>query len=346
MKKTISVILVALLLSFCLVLPAFAVEGDNPSTLTEKSIKANGPITFSEDFKNLYYCGYQYSIINGSKLEYEYDYIYDKNYNELYIDGIYSQGKSCDEEFSIIIDVELTEKQRNIVDNVYVEFNADGLILDVTVEYKDYTTVYATFLRDDYLSEYNTLINGDAEEYTVEFGWPKDNNVVLTKSAITSNGTTTAISYDFDDSFPVYGGIKNGTLKHSSGEFLLIDDVFYYVDSAAIEDIYDSGGHSTEEKLKAVKITDSDAIEMLNTGLQKYYDDGLGYLYNDDLAESISRAFLTILFVLVPLIALATFIVLAVKSKKKIYKKIYITASVLSIAEIASFIATAFLLFK
>ncbi|MGN0526137.1 MAG: hypothetical protein ACI4IF_01765 [Acutalibacteraceae bacterium] len=358
MKKTISVILVALLLSFCLVLPAFAVEGNNPPTFTKESIKENGPITFSEDFKNLYYCGYQYSIINGYELSYNYDYIedynelnYDEHYNELSIDricvtGIYPQEKSNDSEHSIFIDIELTEKQQNTVNYVDIYANSDGLIFDVTVEYKDYTTVNATFLRDDYLSEYNALINGEAEEYTVEFSWPEDNTVVLPKSAITSNETIVINSYDFDDLFSVYCGIKNGTLKYSSGEIHLIDNDYYYVDSSANEGVHGSGVLYTEETLKAVKITDPDAIEMLNTGLQKYYDDDLGYLYNDDLVESVSQAFLTILFALIPLIALAIFIVFAIKSKKKIYKKIYITASVLSFAEIISFIVTAYLLFK
>lgn len=350
MKKTISVILVVLLLSFCLVLPAFAldiaVDESKQSTLTEESVKANGPITFSEDFKKLYYCGNQYSLINGSGLEYEYDYIYDKDYNEIYIVGIYPQKNSDNTEFSIIIDVELTEKQKNIVDNVYIESNLDGLIFDVTVEYKDYSSLNATFLRDDYLSEYNALINGDAEEYTVEFGWPDGNSVVLPKSAITSNETTTINSYDRDNFFWVYGKMKNGTLKYSSGEIHQIGKDYYYVDSSANEGAYGSGELYIEDTLKAVKITDPDAIEMLNTGLQKYYDDDLGYLYNDDLVESVSQAFLTILFALIPLIALAIFIVFAIKSKKKIYKKIYITASVLSIAEIISFVVTAYLLFK
>lgn len=331
MKKIISVILVALLLSFCFVLPAFATG----------SSSASDYVTFSENFEKLYYQGKQYSLIDGSLVDYNYDN------NSLY--GSEDPGIVYDYDVESLnspkIDVKLTPEQQKSVEEASVTPYNNQQIFEVYIYFKNHMTTTATYLQDDYLDEYENLINGNIDEYSIRFLWPEGNTVKLSKEVFSSEETVESYWYEYDDSWPVCVRIDGLALEYTVGEIYLKDKEYYYLDYSINAYCIDNNCFDNET-VRLVKITDPDAVAELDEGLQKYYNDDMGYIYNDDLLDSVSKVFLTVIFGIIPLVAFVVFIMLAIKSKKKIYKKIFITASALSIAEIISFIATAYMLFK
>lgn len=345
MKKILSITLVALMLSLSFVVSASAV----PTTKQEVKYA-----TFSDDFQTMFYDGKPYSRANTDGLYYYEDIEYSE-YDEYDESDVYSDSYAM-----VTYEVSLSDSQKNIIKSIRLySYNSAGseVIFDAEIYYKDGATLMVSYLLNDYLNEYNKLMNKEFDEFYVNFGWPEGNIVPISKELLSSQITKNFDYWEYSDSFFVEGSVKNGKLRYSYGEIRYINGDFYYYnpelnkeaeeyfnDDAYYDDF--SHGYETEPKVTLNLITDKATKEVLDEALKKYYEDDMGYIYNDELLEGVSKVFLTIMFGVIPFGVFITFLVLAIKVKKKCYKKIYIAGSVLSIAEVLTFIVTAIYIFK
>lgn len=341
MKKILSITLAVLMLSLCFVISASAVSQP------KQEIKY---ATFSEDFQKMFYNGNPYSRANTNGIY-------------LYVEPILNESEGSyvvDSVTEVYFQGELSDEQKKTVDNVSVySYDNQEVIFDVEIYYKDGSILNVSYIRNDYLNEYNQLINKEFDEFYVDFTWPEGNIVPINKDALSSPITKEFDFYHwYDDCFYVEGSITNGKLRYSYGEIRYINGDYYYynpelnkeAENYFNSDSYIYGEYSysyeSEPNVTLNKITDEATLAKLNEGLQKYYEDDMGYMYNDELLEGVSAVFLWILFGVIPFGIFLTFLVLAIKAKKKGYRKIYVTGSILSIAEVIVFIITSIYIFK
>lgn len=339
MKKILSITLAVLMLSLCFVV---TVSADATPIDTDTQVKI---ATFSEDFQNMFIDGTMYARANTTNIQYYETPVFNE-YNEEITDVI-------DE--AVIIDCKLSDEQKKTVDGVEVIYNSSTeTIYEVQIYYKDGSRLFAKYLLVDLMNEYNKLINHEFEEYYVDFAWPVGNVVALNEKAIFNQQTRVFDLYESDDTFNVKCAVKGGSLRYSYGELIYIDKEFYFYDPELNPEAeeykaktkYTHDFESDKPKVKLGIITDTATKEALDEALQKYYKDDMGYMYNDELLEGVSKVFLTILFAVIPFGAFVAFLVFLIKAKKKTYKKIYLTGCILSLAEVAVFITTAIYLFK
>ena len=350
MKKILPIILVALLLSLCFVPTVFATAAPTPE------IKY---VSFSDDFKTMYYEDKAFSRIDSTEISY---------YQPLEIDivpeTVVADMNDTLSQTTVVEDstayyeynyrAYLNDKQLAEVKNVYISVAQLEIIFNVEIRYKDGSVLLTSFLDNDYLEEQNKLINGEIDNYIVNFDYPQDNNVFIKKEVLISDEIHEFYFLQYDMTFNVIGYIDNGSLQRRCGEIHIIDDEFYYLDYNLNQDLYTVyygntyyGSFFYEEPLaKLYRITDEETVKVLKEALNRYYNDDMGYIYNNELQENVSKVFLTTLFGIIPLGSLVTFTVLTFKTKKKSYKKIYVTGCIVSLAEIIAFITSAICLFK
>ena len=80
--------------------------------------------------------------------------------------------------------------------------------------------------------------------------------------------------------------------------------------------------------------------------IAEIFECSIGYLFNDELTETVAKIFFTLIFAILPLAIAVTSLILAIKSKKGLYKKLLLVTSGLSLASVATFIYIAFTLFN
>ena len=341
MKKILSIALAVLMLSLGLIVTASAVPPPVPS---KEDVKL---ATFSEDFQNMFIEGTMYSRANTSNIYYYEPIVYDE-FEESYVYD--------DVDIGGLVETKLSNEQKKTVDDVGVyTYDSFGAMYEVEIYYKDGSSLTASYLLVDLMKEYNRLINNDFDEFYVDFGWPEGNMVALNKDLLTSEQTREFDFWEYDDSFSVEGAVKGGSLRYYYGEIRYINKEYYFYDPKLNEEaeqylnsdtFYDDYSYEAEPNVTLSLITDPSTKAALDEALKKYYEDDMGYIYNDELLEGVSKVFLTILFGVIPFGAFITFLVFTIKAKKKTYKKIYLTGCIVSLAEVATFIATAIYLFK
>ncbi len=347
MKKILSIALAVLMLSLSLIITASAVPPPAPS---KENVKL---ATFSEDFQNMFIDGTMYSRANTSNIYYYEPIIYNES-EEIYIydDVIYDDVINAD----ALVKVKLSSEQKKTVDYVSVyTYDSFGAMYEVEIYYKDGSSLTASYLLIDLMKEYNRLINNDFDEFYVDFGWPEGNMVALNKEILTSAQTRKFDYWEYDDSFSVEGALEGGSLRYYYGEIRYINKEYYFYDPKLNEEaeqyinsdtFYDDYSYEAEPDVTLSPITDPATKAALDEALKKYYEDDMGYIYNDELLEGVSKVFLTILFGIIPFAAFVAFLVFTIKAKKKTYRKIYLTGCIVSLVEVATFIVTAIYLFK
>jgi hypothetical protein len=335
MKKITYAIITALILSLCLGITSFA--ADKPVA------------TFSEDFREMYFNDFTYyqRDITGFSTNYEVDY--ELNYTEVYEydaetgeDVLVSVGNEYyDKDNPFFADYKLSKSQEKIVDTV--EILGDKIIVNITVHYKDSTTFSVDLIHEDYLDEYDALKSGKSNNFTIEYDWPDDNIVLVSKEILTENAAekinvrSSESIYDFQS---IYCNSEDGMLIYAPGIMMTFDDKYYYLDYAEnkfadeetfwMELDYDS-------EFIFHEITDETVVQNIKLAEEAYYADDYGYLYNDELANDVSYFFLIIIFGVIPGIIFVITLVFAF-IKKKTYRKLLFTASFLTLAEIIVFI--------
>ena len=125
MKKLLSFIMIFVLLSSVFVVPAFAAD--------------DSALTISEDYKYIYYNGKTYCYVDDDSAV-------------LYWDTL------------SIYDYELSEKQKNAVEEVYLEIEPDyESFIRLYIYYKKGGLFNGTFIEESYLDEYESVLLGQGE---------------------------------------------------------------------------------------------------------------------------------------------------------------------------------------
>ena len=330
MKKLISVFALILVFSLIFVTPCLATELDT--------------VTFSEDFKSLTLNGVGYSCIDTELLDTE---IYYENGLYTYTYTTHSDKTPPPITTHSNISVSLSDAQSKVVKRVEVEMSDTQTILFAYIYYKDGSTLTVSYIRNDLKEEYNKLIKGDCEKFTVDFVWPEGNTISYDRNGFL-NGRETTLSNVYDymvHDVNVYTQDKTicinvGLILADSGKYYFLN----FIDSGISSNDY-LWEYDSSESFYVTEITDPALIEQLKIGEQKYFEDDLGYIYNDELSESISKVFFVAAFAVAPLAILIVSLVLSFKAKKKLYKKLLLAISGLCAAEVATVIYIAYTLF-
>ncbi len=229
--------------------------------------------------------------------------------------------------------VALSDTQRQTIKDVTLYADGQGVVIEATIQYTSGTRMITTYLRSDCFSDYQDVMS-DEGYYEVDFGWPSNNIVTYDKSGYF--GEKEKISgyiLEWGDVYFVYK--TNTSLSRGIGGLIVNDDEYYYLDFK--ENQTDSEHFYYEEKdLFGYRITDPELISRLDVAKAAYYSEDVGFLYDDNLSQSVSAVLLCVVFGLIPLGILITCLILMLRTKKT-YKKIFATICILSVAELAVF---------
>ena len=315
MKKIVSILLISITLILCLTVSTFA-----------ESIKPK--VTFNDDFTRMYYNGKSFSRINTNNIDYNY---VDKIVDEFeFDDGVYAS--SAINEFDVYEVV--PNKAHTNVDDITVNSNTEENIFFVFVDYNDGATLSCSFLRDDYRTEYDNMLSGKTDKYTVDFSWNETNEIYIDANKL-KTGKTETINYYTEDSYDVFIEAKDQSFRYYSGIILYSDDNFYYYDYLDAGTTYQEfiNGEEIHFEIKARIIEDENTLQQLREG-KSFYDEESGYIFDDSFAIGVSKLFFGILLLFIPLVICICSLVLFTKAKKSAYKKIFATICVLSLLEI------------
>ncbi len=341
MKKFIYVIVTALILSLCLGVTSFAT---GTTDVADDSATTPPVMTFSEDFQIMYYDGYEYHQKDLRLFETGYSSEFDASaFNIDNFNDIMSAGDYYD---LYNVGYELTNTQKELVESIYVDTFASFSDISATVEitYKNGTYLTVSYLREDYIDDYEKFLNGDYTEIVIDFFWPEE-NVIITSKNLLMTGNTKEISVDdfwyHSMDFGVYVKTDDGALSYGIGQVLEMNGTYYYFDhnenDVNIYSEYFVEPNTKNDTVILREITDEALIAEIDAAMEAYYEDDFGYLYNDELANTISYFFLILLFGVIPgIIFIVTFIFAIIKKGK--YRKLLFTASFFTLAEIITFI--------
>ena len=326
MKKILS-----LIISFILIFSCFAVTVFAEDTIEDFDVfNSKMPIgTFSDRYENFYADGKRYTRINATVVEMDLDYywIVEEEYNSDYYlgTGIY---------------IELTNQQKQEIKTVKLKSNKERTLVEATLTYFDEVEMTIVYLKDDYLGEYNKVVNGETDTLTVDFSYPYENKVVAQKNQLlgeTMTFTRNQLS-GFNNSFDVTAQNSDASMSVIAGKVLLIDKEYYYLnftEAGLTEKDFDYNlGKFADKPIH--KITDTDLIAEFDNAMVKYYEDDYGVLYDDSATESISIGFFVFVFAFIPLAILVFFLIKAITGKG-IYKKLYFVVVAVCLAEIIVF---------
>lgn len=290
MKKLIPLIITTLLLFSCLGLTAFA---------------ESSSVTISDDYQQLTLDGNTYSRFNTSMVEVNY--------------------------FSIDMPVSLSTAQQELIDEVIFQINEDTTFIYAEIHFKDGAVLSVEFIRDDYLATYDEISSNQNAEYIIDFEWPEGNTVTTEKTNLF--GDSVVLDYgdlEWCDYFPVLMENNDGALSAHKGSLLIIDEKCYYVnyEEIDVDSWYEFDPYGYDE-LPAYEVTNTDLLASIQEAEETYYADDFGFLYNDDLTETISAVFLILVFIVIPFAIFVVFLILAIRSKT-VYKKMFGTICIFS----------------
>lgn len=304
MRKHITIILLSVLLLFCF----------------QFSVLADTTCSISEDLQTLVIDDIPYTRINTSSLTMDYTEYLEKEFT-------------------------LTPKQEKTIEKIDLTAYESRTIIQVDIHYFDGSVLSIDFLQDEYLDTYQYILEHKAPKYTIDFQYPSGNTVAVSESDLFGENVFLGKSdLDWCDYFYVSIQSSDGRLTSVTGALLIVDDVFYYVDFDEIhlESWYDFYPYDMS-KLPAHEITNAEVILELMDAEEKYYEDDFGFLYNDELSITISKAFATFIFILIPLSVFITFLILGIRSKTN-YKKLFLLICSLSGVELLAAIIFLFIL--
>jgi hypothetical protein len=219
--------------------------------------------------------------------------------------------------------VELSATQQESIDNVNILANESCSLLEVEMAFKDGSLLTAYFMKEDAIDTYNKMVSAPDALYTVDFKYPNNNQVPGIKELYTANPVVLdELEINRSDSYDVYINIQED-MRLLVGALLITDDHYYYVDfkEIGVTGLYNFNPYEFSA-LSAYEITDTSLLEAIKTGETAYYNDDLGFFYDDNFTEAVAQLFLIIVFAVLPAIALILFLILAIRAKG-IYKKLF-----------------------
>lgn len=301
--KKLTYLLVFVLVLSCLCVGAAAQE----TPWVQESYSEDITIEISEDYKTVTWQGVTYCRFNSNVIELDYE----------------GEGGEA----------ELTAQQLEDFSRVHVESMNRQTVLNLEIHFRDSSILIASYLREDMIKVYENLQAGNAEKYRVDFSWPEGNTVNADRQGLYGTSITlTEDILDWCNFYDVYAVDRDESIAVIVGALLTHEEKFYYVD-------YSQCGFSSypyhtylyeAQELPGWEITDEALLQKLNTAQDAYYNDDMGFLFNDALTQSISKIFLVVIFCVIPGIVLILFAILAIRAKQAIYRKLFILVSTLS----------------
>lgn len=318
MKKIISLIIAVLLLVSALSFTVSAIHTEDASLEYEDcNLPVDENITFSDDFKNLYVGKQSYSRVN---------------FGDFYLST----------EFNVpnlkIID-------NDSVDAVELMANEKGNVIDATIYYKDGAVLYVSFLNDKYRDEFQNILNNKNEELFIDFNLK--NEGLYSVSANKLKGKKVDLKTDEfyyeSEMFNVSALVSDKSIDLFKGNIYILSDKVYYEEEGSNTGNY----YEDDESWILYEVEDKALIKELIAKQEQYYkESGYGLFMDNEILKIVSIGFFVIFFILLPLAVMIFAIIFIIRSKTLIYKKIYITASILAGIQTIIFIVGFLVLFK
>ncbi len=317
MKKILALIFAVLCLSSMSVLAVETTEAveDMTADITAGFDLENGVITFNEDYTELYYNQERFIMAKLNSIRFE---------------GFDAVGFT----------VELTDDQKNEIDDTEFNVEFSGTVIEAVIEFKSGSTMFAYYVKESKVKDYEAIQSAEWEKGEIDFYWPEENKVSVTRGQLTTNLQEIQIlEIDSWDYFDVNAVSSDNELRANKGKLLVKQDEYYYIDFA-VTGITDTDGFFIYDydKLSVYKITDEALCEQIEAAIEKNYGDDYGFLYNDEFTTAVSDILLVIVFGIIPFGVFVVFLISAIRSKTK-YKKFYRTVYISALVEIIVFIA-------
>ncbi|MBQ7090526.1 MAG: hypothetical protein IJN82_05345, partial [Clostridia bacterium] len=217
--------------------------------------------------------------------------------------------------------------------------NAEKTVVEASIQYQTGSQLICTFLRSDCMDDYWDVMTDDGV-YEVEFGWPENNVVFYDRAGFYGEAQTlSTYVYEWGDRYEVYK--TNTNLSRIVGGLIVSDGSYYYVDYA--ENQTDYANFYNLEEVQGYLITDHELIDRLDAGVGAYYQEDIGFLYDDSLSQRVTAVMLCVLFGAIPL-GILIFALIQTIRKKGAYRKMFAFITAFSAAELAVFTVVAILL--
>ena len=321
MKKIISIIIAVLLLVSCFGFSASAsiMQEDRVMATNEEEceLSKDAIITFSEDFKTLTVDNQTYSRFNTRNL-------YIETYLELENRLVYNN---------------------KTVEDIELFANLKGNVIDATIHYNDGSYLVCTFMDDRYIAEVNNIVNEKNKDSYIEFNLKEEKYFKVDTQKLKAKSVVikTEDFYYESQTFSVYGLTSDNGIRIDKGRIhVLPDKVYYETNGSNDENLCEDG-----ENWKLYEIEDKKLIEEINKKEKQYYKESeYGLFMNEEVLEKISIVFFVIFFVILPFAVMVASIVFAIRSKKPIYKKMYIITSIAAGVQTVIFVIGCLILFK
>ncbi len=238
-------------------------------------------------------------------------------------------------------DIVLTKEQEEKFTFISITSVIDMSVLYVDFGFVDGGLVSFPYIKDDYFPEYEAIASGAWSEGYIDFVWPDDNQVKITKSELFKSpaeeieiNTYELLEHNF-----VLSKLFDTEVNIYVGAFIEYCDKYYYIDFTENNsrvfnyEVYDG-------KTVTVHEVKGELRERVQKGIDRYYSEDLGFLENDELTTKISNVFLTVLFGIIPFVIFALFLIFAIFSKTY-YRRFFTVISISALAELVIFIALA-----
>lgn len=340
MKKYLVLFISVIILSLSLCIPSFA---------SNKRV-----ITLSDDYKYMYYNGATYVRADASMLRFTDRDLLEFKESENVTDSIVESSEgvytyTAYDNYQDYYKIMLTEEQNKAIKMVEVTNSShDEVIFFIIIYFCDGSELHLDFILEDLIEDYNMVISGNTKEYQIDFIWPDDNSITVDKDKFYIGNKTTIDCWDYEYNYSIYASSPTDSFDAEIGMILKIENSYYFYSfiESDIKSSLDFYNMNSDKKIKVIELADEELINKIKIGEEKRLNDEFGYLYNDELTETVSKIFFIIVFAIAPAVVCIVTFILALKSKKALYKKLLFATSGISVAEIITFIYIAFTLFN
>lgn len=302
MKKTLTFVLTLVLLIS--VFPVF------------NAFATDDACYLSDDLSTLHYSGHDYLRTNLNRFYYDYS----ANYVEPALpDSIRAQVSAYDL-------------------RVYKE----GIIISLSINFKDGSEYFAKYLRSDWQDTYKSVTQGKGESFYLEYGTYDEKELPLSVEQLYGEKTEldTSSLYMANELY-VYTKTENGELVHQRGIIFEAKNEYYFVDCSELSPVPNTSYNVWEDydSLPAYKITDEEVAKDLKAA---FSDEMLNFFGGADINTSgiVCTIICSLIFGLIPFITLALAIVLMIRTKGY-YRKLFAIIGGLSLLELIVFVILA-----
>lgn len=277
-------------------------------------------IVIAENFNSLTYAGNTYVRVENS-------------------DGIDYDYSTQENEFA------LTKRQSAEVRDIVA--TVDGyrdayVVLDVWYKTGNNERSIA-YVNQERLDEYNAILIGQGHAYTMQINYSMDDDIVMSAAQLKGE----AIVKDGDhiphtNAFAVWLESKDGCFSEVAGS-LLVDEFageYYYLDyfQWGADGYYDLMTDLGEcEDVTLYRITDAALLERIETDYAAFYDAQL-MPYTETVGKMLSAVMVTLIFGVLPLAVLVGAIIGWIRSKRVIYRRLFVALTIACTAELAAFV--------